>query len=1296
MKSLPALPRADRGTCSPRLLDRLRWAALIVVGTLAAASANAETALADQPVFSATGVPGNLVLALSVEFPTAVTAADRSTTYSSSTKYLGYFDPLKCYTYQYNDGTNGSYFYPNGSASTSDYSCSGKWAGNFMNWATMQAVDPFRWALTGGYRAVDTTTTTILEKAWAPSNQGSPGNNFPHKSLTSSVGSVTPFSGGSFYMQVLRCGRSMLFRRSSTAFTSDTSCPSSAVAWDGVVATATTSTVYSVDVRVKVCVSSAPEANCVQYGGNYKPEGLIQKYASKIRYSAFGYLNDPTPTGGSMLRDGGVLRARMKFVGPNQPVPGSSPIANTLAEWDSSTGVFVTNPDTADATASSEAGSVVSKSGVINYLNQFGLSAQAYKYYDPVSELYYAATRYLRNLGNVAAYSDLTKFNGGTSTVANRTAMKDGFPVITNWTDPILYACQKNFVLGIGDTNTNQDKDLPGNSSWLTNEPTTGQPTDTIDVIASTNKVGVIEGMTGSIGATNQYNTSNNSAYIAGMAYQFHTTDIRSDLVGSQTVDTYWLDVLEGGDYKPSTTSGRNQFYLAAKYGGFTVPTGYSYTTNTTALAQTLWSTNGDTVGGLGARPDNFFVANQADKMVSGLTTAFSRISSAAAATTTSFATSLPQVVQTGNASFSSKYDASNWSGEVTASVLTFDSNNVPQIVTPEKWNFSAKLAAQLSGTGWDTSRNVVTWSGAQGVAFRSSGSSALSNADQALLDTSYVSSDDHVNFLNYLRGDTTNEAASTASGSTHAYRTRAKLLGDIVGSKARPVGSPSFPFSDTTNAGYSTFKSTYATRRTVVYVGSNDGMMHAINGALATTTTAGMESDANAGKEMFAYVPRALLQGPNNTPNVDGLASLGNPSYVHHFMVNATPNVYDVDFAKTQGASGTADWRSVLIGGLGKGGKAYYALDVTDPTSWTSETAVAGKVLWEFSNSTTGMSGQLGYTFGDPVVVKTKKYGWVAIFTSGYGNADGKGYLFFVNPKTGALLEMVGTTVGSVAASAGLAHANAFVVDATDGTADAVYAGDLLGNLWRFDVTATTGSYPQPTKLASLTAPQPDGTAQPITTSPAIEVHPSTKKRYVMVGTGRLLDQTDISSSQIQSFYAFVDGTNASFSTSPPAPLTSFPFVRSNLVTNLNALTGITFDANAPAGWVEDLGLDTATNTGWRVISDSTTLAGSVAFASILPTIGDVCTPSGSSRVYGRDFASGVTTVKATVNGNLQPVGYVLLGGTVTDLRYISVGGKAALIAGTDTGVVSKIDINPTSSLSLRRLNWRELQTVE
>ncbi len=1282
---------------------------LLWVG-VAATSANAQTALADRPIFSTTSVPGNLVLALSVEFPTAVTAADRSTTYSTATQYLGYFDPLKCYEYTYNEGANGSYFSPVG-AVTAPYGCSGYWSGNFLNWATMQAVDPFRWALTGGYRAVDTVTTTILEKAVAPSNQGDPNLNFPHKSLTSGVSLATPFAGNSFNMQVLRCGTRMLFSRSGTSFQSGTACPSATV-WDGNVAGTLTTRVYSLDVRVKVCASAGlKEPNCVQYGNNYKPQGLIQRYASKIRYSAFGYLNDPTPVGGSPLRDGGVLRARMKFVGPTQPVPGSSPIANavgatngqiTSAEWDASTGVFIGNPDTADAAASSEANSVITKSGVINYLNQFGLSAQAYKYFDPVSELYYAATRYLRNLGNVPEYSDLTKFNGGTSALADRTAMKDGFPVITNWTDPILYSCQKNFVLGIGDTNANQDKDVPGNASYRTNEPAmpSAVSSDVINVVAATNKVGVMEGIGSALGETNSYNAGNNSAYIAGMAYLFNTTDIRSDLKDTQAISTYWLDVLEASDYKGGV-AGRNQFYLAAKYGGFTVPTGFSYATNTAAPVQSLWSTNGETIPvpspAGGPRPDNYFVANQADKMVSGLESAFAKMSAnSSPAFSTSFSLSLPQVASLGNSSFSSNYAPANWTGEITASELQFDTNGVPIVVVPERWKFSEVLAAQLNGTGWDTNRRIVSWNGTAGggggVAFRSSGTSMLDAVALAALDTSYKAGDDRVNFLNYLRGDRTNEGS--------AYRTRAKLVGDIVGSKARAVGPPSFPFSDANNPGYSTFKTTWASRRTVVYAGANDGMMHAINGALLTaaTSSATLEADANAGKEMFAYVPRALFQGPNSTPSTDGLASLGNPAFVHHYMVNATPSVYDVDFARTPTAAGVAPtgsptpyWRSILIGGLGKGGRSYYAIDVTDPVSMAgSETAAASKVLWEFSDAA------LGYTFGDPIVAKTRKYGWVVIFPSGYNNADGKGYFLFVHPRTGALLERVSTGVGTLAASAGLAHANAFVVDASDGTADSVYAGDLLGNLWRLDLTAATGAYPTPTKLAALTDASTSHNPQPVTSRPSIEVHPSTKKRFVMVGTGRLLDEADTTSTQGQTFYAIADGTNAQFSAAPPSPLT-FPVGRAQLANNSNALTGVTFNPATQVGWYEDLGVDASTGVGWRVTTDSSTLSGSVAFAATLPTIVDGgCASSGASRVYARDFAFATTTVRASAGGVWTPTLFVSRDGNVTDLRYMSVGGKATLIAGTDIGPVSQVPTIPLMGLPIRRLNWRELQTVD
>ena len=207
-----------------------------------------------------------------------------------------------------------------------------------------------------------------------------------------------------------------------------------------------------------------------------------------------------------------------------------------------------------------------------------------------------------------------------------------------------------------------------------------------------------------------------------------------------------------------------------------------------------------------------------------------------------------------------------------------------------------------------------------------------------AALDTAYRSGDDSADYLNYLRGDRTHEKSSTASGSTKAYRDRTTLLGDIVGSKARPVGPPSSPYSSAANAGYAAFKSTYATRKTMVYVGTNAGMLHAVDGSL---------TGANAGKELFAYVPGALYAGPSGTPQTNGLAALGNPTFTHYNFVDATPVSADVDFGKTVGGSGS-NWRTILIGGLGKGGRSLYALDITDPVDddqrsrrWPAEGAV-------------------------------------------------------------------------------------------------------------------------------------------------------------------------------------------------------------------------------------------------------------------------------------------------------------------------------------------------------------------
>ena len=152
--------------------------------------------------------------------------------------------------------------------------------------------------------------------------------------------------------------------------------------------------------------------------------------------------------------------------------------------------------------------------------------------------------------------------------------------------------------------------------------------------------------------------------------------------------------------------------------------------------------------------------------------------------------------------------------------------------------------------------------------------------------------------YLNYLRGDQTNEVASTAPTSTHSLRNRKLLLGDIVDAGLTPVSAPLQTFSDANNPGYNFFKTLWTTttpRPTMVYAGANDGMLHGFVGSTGT--------------EQFAYVPSALFQGPNGTPQVDGLAQLGNPNYVHHNYVDATPAAFDIDMSHTVGFTGAVNY---------------------------------------------------------------------------------------------------------------------------------------------------------------------------------------------------------------------------------------------------------------------------------------------------------------------------------------------------------------------------------------------------
>lgn len=1199
----------------------------------------ADTALADVPISASTeAVPANVMLALSVEFPTAqshanfstgaygVTALPASSTadpyFEPTRKYLGYFDPTRCYAYSGSE-TNG-YFYPTESVQGTNFSCSGEWSGNYMNWATMHVIDLFRWAMTGGARDQDEPAdfsasnpvgVTLIKKAWS-NDQGSK-TNFPDKSLAS--GNITKYTALStsgtknLVATVFNKGINVEFSYNTTNSAGTKH--------------------KSYQVRVLVCNGTdttkheyADQFYCQKYENAdktkrvYKPVGLIQKNIQKMRFGAVGYhnLNGDTYGSDTLLKawDGGVLKAQIR----------------DTREEILETGAFLQDPFPLDRQGDTE----VSRTGAINYLNLFGYKAKSYKRYDNVSEMYAVALRYLlgpSGIGHVPSYSAIPS----SVTPAQRVNIKDDFPVITNWIDPVLPAsqggsCQKQFIIGIGDTNTcgdNCDNNLSG-SGYSMDSLVAAERLDGATVNAWTKKLS---------GYSLTYD------YIAGMAYAANTKPLRSDFPDAR-IKTFWVDALEY-----STMTSNNQYLKAAKYGGFTD------TNNNGVPDNGEWNALGQSYKGT-AIPDTYFPASDPDRLVSGLNSAFSQINSLIGSASGVGTTA--SVISDSLASdgfFQTTYNSLYWSGDLKG--LKIDSINVNTgvITTSQAWSAASKLDTLVSGTGWDTARKVVTLAPdstgtLKGVPFRLAN---LSAAQKAALG----SSTEQAKVLSYLRGDVTNQSTLTLRKS---YRYRASVLGDIVDSGALYVGPPSQYYSDAYNPGYSTFKANKASRKPVVYVGANDGMLHAFDGQLTTS----------GGGELFALIPNAAYLGPDGKPAESGLRALTDNAYLHHYYVNGTPFSRDVDFKRAGGTITTdpasSDWRTLLVFGLGKGGRSYVALDITDtPTASTSETTIANKVLWEFTHE------DMGFSFGRPFIIKTRKWGWVVVVAGGYNNTlgttntsvPGKGVLFVLDPKTGTLLQKVYTNEGSAANPSGLAHMTGYVPDYADMTVDQIYAGDLLGNVWRFDFTSATASVPNPT-TPILHLKDAQGDPQPVTTEPRVDIAPDLV-RYVFVGTGKLLHTNDRTNTQQQTFYALRDGTVSDpYSSAPGAvnPLPSgvtFPVERDKMVQVTNLVDGVTLDSSKPMGWFYDL-------TGLRgtlaeqVVQHPQVNEGLVSWVGTLMNQ-DKCNPGGESAAYAVKYGSAKSAFATVQNGVRVPIAFVTSTSGIVGSRLVRYGSSIRLL---------------------------------
>ena len=505
--------------------------------------------------------------------------------------------------------------------------------------------------------------------------------------------------------------------------------------------------------------------------------------------------------------------------------------------------------------------------------------------------------------------------------------------------------------------------------------------------------------------------------------------------------------------------------------------------------------------------------------------------------------------VQNGTQEYFSYYDPSDWTGDLTAYSLIATSTGGLSIATAANWDASCVLSGVPSGstcgsTGQTGSispespstRAILTWSGTSGIPFEWSD---LTTSEQNALDAGQTTSWGQ-DLLQYLRGDRSNEITPQATG---LFRDRDSVLGDIVDSSPAWVGPPAktvysayetpvtwqdklYPTAvmpENSGQSYQQYTSAEASRLNVVYVGANDGLLHAFAAGNFNSNGSTFNNANNTGEEVLAYMPQSVVADIHNSTNAN--LDYSNPQYGHNFYVDASPGVGDLYY---NGA-----WHTWLVSGLGAGGAEIFALDVTHPSQF-SESNASSLVVGDWTPATltctnvSSCGSNLGNTYGTPVIRLLHNGDWGIIFGNGLGSTSGDAgiYVMTVNPTSEAISTYYLST-GQAGKSDGIAYAAPVDMDG-DHIVDYVYAGDSNGNVWRFNLTSN-----DPTNWHASAAPiftTPNG--QPITSSvtPAFVTNPTTNQTQLMLyfGTGEKTALTNSSATSYQtgtqSFYGVWD----------------------------------------------------------------------------------------------------------------------------------------------------------------------------
>jgi len=880
--------------------------------------------------------------------------------------------------------------------------------------------------------------------------------------------------------------------------------------------------------------------------------------------------------------------------------------------------------------------------------------------------------------------------------------------------DPVQYSCQRNYAI------------MTTDGYWNTGTENTYRNNYTPTQLDGSTQIGNQDGSANSTprpmlddGRYQGNNWTTGGAGVANMladiARYFYTTDLRTPALnnctgavanqdvcvnnlppsGADTVNfqhmglfTMGLGVAGTLTYIPNYDTATSGDFYAIKQGTKAWPnpanpasqstTTISSSTTVLERADDLWHA---AVNGGG----RFFSATSPDEVSQSLRDALASLQAIAGAGSAA-ATSTLQPVAGNNSVYLGMYTTVAWTGNILA--LSVDPVTGAVSTTPA-WQAAQTLATQV-GASTD-SRTIYFFDSGATNNLRSFTYANLNTAGKGGYFTNLCSkspapgqcsnlagmggsvlanANDGTNLVNFLRGQNGLENNPANAATSQLYRFRQAPanpplqatplptpFGDLVNATPVYVGKPPFKYVDATNPGYSTFVSNNASRTPVVYAAANDGMLHAFN--------------ASTGAELWAYVPTAVM------PNMWQLADF---DYAHRYYVDGGPVVGDVYYG--------GQWHTVLVGGLGAGGRAYYALDVTDPA--------APKALWEFSNST---NANLGLTFGNPMIFKDKANNWLVAFSSGYNNSNGvdntngngNGYLYVLNIADGTAARSPiptytsGTTpAGTSATPSNLGRISAWVDSETNNVATRVYGGDMLGYVWRFDFDNNYGVTGDEAFLLAR-ALTSGGVAQPITTRPILTniTVGGTGFDLVTIATGRLLGASDVGDSTQQSVYVFKDTlatTGSGYGTlRNNAGMVAEP-LQSAVVNNQNTITNTTLNN---VNWASNLGwyVDFLTS-GERVNVDAVQTGNLLGFATNIPT-SSVCTPGGSSWEYFFDITKGF--VAGAVYGDAMTAGLNLVK-VSTGLKLIrwNIRGQAD-VQSPGTG----IGLAPSDT---RRISWREL----